>query len=71
MRSPKSKSPREGNLVLGRRQGETITLHTSDGAVTIRVKNIKKEQVWLTLNAPKSINIVRSEIDGNNCRETE
>jgi carbon storage regulator CsrA len=61
----KSKSSREGNLVLGRRKGETITLHTSDGAVTIRVKNIKKEQVWLTLNAPKSINIVRSEIDGN------
>jgi carbon storage regulator CsrA len=71
VRSPKSKSPREGNLVLGRRQGETITLHTSDGAVTIRVKNIKKEQVWLTLNAPKSINIVRSEIDGNNRREVE
>ncbi len=66
MRSPKSKSPREGNLVLGRRQGETITLHTSDGLVTIRVKNIKKEQVWLTLNAPKSINIVRSEIDVRN-----
>ncbi len=57
--------------MLGRRQGETITLHTSDGAVTIRVKNIKKEQVWLTLNAPKSINIVRSEIDGNNRREVE
>ncbi len=71
MRSPKSKSPREGNLVLGRRQGETITLHTSDGDVTIRVKNIKKEQVWLTLNAPKSINIVRSEIDGNDRRKTE
>jgi carbon storage regulator CsrA len=69
--SPKSKSAREGNLVLGRRQGETITLHTSDGLVTIRVKNIKKEQVWLTLNAPKSINIVRSEIDGNNRREVE
>ena len=64
MRSVKRKSPREGNLVLGRRKGETITLHTSDGDVTIRVKNIKKEQVWLTLNAPKSINIVRSEIDG-------
>jgi carbon storage regulator CsrA len=71
VRSLKSKSPREGNLVLGRRQGETITLHTSDGDVTIRVKNIKKEQVWLTLNAPKSINIVRSEIDGNNRREAE
>jgi carbon storage regulator CsrA len=71
VRSPKSKSPREGNLVLGRRQGETITLHTSDGDVTIRVKNIKKEQVWLTLNAPKSINIVRSEIDGNDRRKTE
>ena len=48
-----------------------ITLHTSDGLVTIRVKKIKPEQVWLTLNAPKSINIVRSEIDGNNRRETE
>ena len=64
MRSQKSNSSREGNLVLGRRKGETITLHTSDGPVTIRVKSIKKEQVWLTLNAPKSINIVRSEIDG-------
>ncbi len=61
----KSKSPGEGNLVLGRRQGEMITLTTINGPVTIRVKNIKKEQVWLTLNAPKSINIVRSEIDGN------
>jgi carbon storage regulator CsrA len=64
VRSPKSKSPGEGNLVLGRRQGETITLHTSDGPVTIRVKKIKPEQIWLTLNAPKCINIVRSEIDG-------
>ncbi len=63
MRSVKRKSPREGNLVLGRRQGETITLHTSDGPVTIRVKKIKPEQIWLTLNAPKCINIVRSEID--------
>ena len=71
MRSPKSKSPGEGNLVLGRRQGETITLHTSDGPVTIRVKKIKPEQIWLTLNAPKSINIVRSEIDGNNRRKVE
>ena len=71
MRSVKRKSPREGNLVLGRRQGEMITLHTSDGPVTIRVKKIKPEQVWLTLNAPKSINIVRSEIDGSNRRETE
>jgi carbon storage regulator CsrA len=60
----KSKSPGEGNLVLGRRQGEMITLTTINGPVTIRVKNIKKEQVWLTINAPKSINIVRSEIDG-------
>ncbi len=67
----KSNSPREGNLVLGRRQGETITLHTSDGDVTIRVKKIKPEQIWLTLNAPKSINIVRSEIDVNNRREAE
>jgi sRNA-binding carbon storage regulator CsrA len=27
--------------------------------------------VWLTLNAPKSINIVRSEIDGSHRREAE
>ncbi len=71
MRSSKNELPRKGNLVLGRRQGETITLHTSDGDVTIRVKNINKEQVWLTLNAPKSINIVRSEIDARNRCETE
>ena len=71
MRSSKNELPRKGNLVLGRRQGEMITLHTSDGLVTIRVKKIKPEQVWLTLNAPKSINIVRSEIDGNNRREAE
>jgi carbon storage regulator CsrA len=71
VRSSKNELPRKGNLVLGRRQGETITLHTSDGDVTIRVKNINKEQVWLTLNAPKSINIVRSEIDARNRCETE
>jgi carbon storage regulator CsrA len=71
VRSSKNELPRKGNLVLGRRQGEMITLHTSDGLVTIRVKKIKPEQVWLTLNAPKSINIVRSEIDGNNRREAE
>jgi len=59
----KRKAPREGNLVLGRKQGEMITLHTSDGSVTIRIKKLKNESVWLTFNAPKAINIVRSEID--------
>ncbi len=65
MRSVKRKSPREGNLVLGLKKDTAINLDTSDGLVTVKIHHVKRHEVWLTINAPKSINIVRSEIDVN------
>jgi sRNA-binding carbon storage regulator CsrA len=64
VRSPKSKSPREGNLVLGLKKDTAINLDTSDGLVTVKIHHVKRHEVWLTFNAPKAVQIVRSEIDG-------
>ena len=71
MRSPKSKSPREGNLVLSLKKDTAINLHTSDGLVTVKIHHVKRHEVWLTFNAPKAVQIVRSEIDAHDRRETE
>ena len=71
MRNVKRKSPRAGNLVLGLKKDTAINLHTSDGLVTVKIHHVKRHEVWLTLNGPEAVRIVRSEIDGNNCRETE
>ena len=63
MRSVKRKSPPAGNLVLGLKKDTAINLDTSDGLVTVKIHHVKRHEVWLTLNAPKSVQIVRSEID--------
>jgi sRNA-binding carbon storage regulator CsrA len=63
-KSKKDKPPTAGNLVLTRRKGEIIHLHTTDGLVSIAVKRITQNFVALTFNAPDAVNIVRSEIDG-------
>ena len=63
-KSKKDKPPTAGNLVLTRRKGEIIHLHTADGLVSIAVKRITPNFVALTFNAPDAVNIVRSEIDG-------
>lgn len=71
MRSRKSKPPTAGNLVLGRKKGEVINVHTDQGLITITVKLIKNDAVWFTFNAPASVNIVRSEIDANDRRDAD
>lgn len=68
MRSIKRESPPAGNLVLGLKKGTAINLDTSDGLVTIKIHHVKRNEVWLTFNAPKAVQIVRSEIDD---RKTE
>jgi len=64
VRNVKRKSPRAGNLVLGLKKDTAINLHTSDGLVTVKIHHVKRHEVWLTLNAPENVIIVRSEIDG-------
>lgn len=51
-------------LSLTRRPNESITLHTSDGVVKITLSQIKGNQARIGIGAPKSITIVRTEIDG-------
>jgi carbon storage regulator CsrA len=63
-KSKKAKPPAAGNLVLTRREGEVIHLHAVDGMISLTVKRITKNFVALTFNAPDTVNIVRSEIDG-------
>ncbi len=63
MRSVKRKSPPAGNLVLGLKKGTAINLDTSDGLVTVKIHHVKRHEVWLTFNAPKAVQIVRSEIN--------
>ena len=46
-----------------RRPNESITLHTSDGLVKITLSQIKGNQARIGIGAPRSITIVRTEID--------
>lgn len=50
-------------LELTRRPDESLRFYTSDGVIEITVHKIKGQQVRLGLDAPRSIKIVRQEID--------
>lgn len=50
-------------LSLTRRPNESITLYTSDGVIEIQLSDIRGNQARIGIDAPKSIKIVRSEID--------
>lgn len=50
-------------LLLTRRPNESILLYTSDGVVEIKVSDIKGNQTRIGIDAPKSIKILRSEMD--------
>lgn len=50
-------------LSLGRRETESIHLHTADGLIVVTVKMIKGNHVKLAIEAPKSVAIIREEID--------
>lgn len=49
-------------LKLTRRERETITLFTADGEVTISVEKIKGKQVSVGIEAPDSVEVVRTEL---------
>ncbi len=50
-------------LDLTRRPNESIRLYTSDGVIEITVNKIKGQQVRIGFDAPRSVSIVRREID--------
>lgn len=50
-------------LDLTRRPDESIRLYTSDGVIEITVNKIKGQQVRIGFDAPRSVSIVRREID--------
>lgn len=49
-------------LALARRPGESITLDTDNGEITIEVSEINGLQVRLAVTADKSVEIVRTEL---------
>jgi len=49
-------------LCLGRAEGETIVIHTSDGEIVIGVSQIAGDKTKLVFEAPRSVSIVRSEL---------
>ncbi len=49
-------------LKLTRREGESITLFTSDGPIEVWVSSIEGRQTRVGIDAPQSVNIVRSEL---------
>lgn len=50
-------------LSVTRRPNESITLYTSDGVVEFHLSGIRGNQARIGIDAPKSVKIVRSEID--------
>jgi len=50
-------------LSLARRENETIHLYTSDGVIAVTIGVINGNQVKLAIDAPRSVNVVRAEID--------
>lgn len=50
-------------LVLTRRPGEVIHIHTSDGVITVRLTECDNYKARLGFEAPSSVTILRKEID--------
>jgi carbon storage regulator len=48
-------------LVLARKENETIRIHAA-GGISITVCRIQGHQVWLGIEAPRSVPIVRGEL---------
>ncbi len=48
-------------LVFERYPEESFTLHTSDGVITVRVLGYKGYRVYLGIDAPKSVAILRDD----------
>lgn len=50
-------------LSLIRRPSETIQILTSDGMIELTILDIQRNQAKIQIDAPRSIKILRSEID--------
>ena len=50
-------------LVLTRKPSQALNFHTSDGVIQIHISGIAGEQVKICIDAPRAVNIARSEID--------
>ena len=49
-------------LVLSRKKNESIVIRTSDGEITLHVSQIEEGQVKLAFEAPRCVEIWRSEL---------
>lgn len=49
-------------LKLTRREGESITLFTDNGPIEVWISSIEGGQTRIAIEAPQSVNIVRSEL---------
>ena len=52
-------------LVLTRREDESITLITDQGKIEVIVTKINKSQVQIAIDAPDEVEIVRTELLGD------
>lgn len=50
-------------LVLTRKPDQSLNLHTSDGVIEIYIASVVGEQVKISINAPRTVDVARSEID--------
>lgn len=48
-------------LVLRRHKGESVSIQTSDGLITVTVKQLKASRVELYIDAPKACKIRRND----------
>ncbi|AQT61890.1 carbon storage regulator [Cellvibrio sp. PSBB023] len=52
-------------LVLGRRENQSIRIHTTDGIIEILITKLDDRHVKLGFEAPDAVTILRSEIDAS------
>lgn len=50
-------------LVLARNVSQSLNIYTSDGVIQVRLTGVTGQQAKIGIEAPASVNIVRSEID--------
>ena len=49
--------------VLGRNVSQSISIYTSDGLIQVRLTSVAGQQARIGIEAPASVDIVRSEVD--------
>lgn len=50
-------------LILGRNVSESLNIYTSDGVIQVHLTRVRGQQARIGIEAPASVNIVRSEVD--------